>query len=287
MKPIFAKPPQRNRAAFQVREDVLEKLNTPWHFHEEYELTLIDYPHGKRIIGNDVDTFENQDLVLLGPNLPHSWKNAQTITTEKSRAIVIHFTTECFGNKFFMIPEMESIAHLLEKSCRGILVSGQTKKEVVKWMEEMLTTDGAQRLIFLLKILDRLTKSNDLGLLSSVGYWESVNLTDGKRMNSVYEHILNNFTKGISLTEIANLANISVPAFCRFFKLRTKKTFKEYLIELRINYACKLLVEKNFSVSQISTESGFNNLANFNRQFKEIKSITPVQYRREFLKVNI
>lgn len=287
MKPIFAKPPQRNRAAFQVREDVLEQLNTPWHFHEEYELTLIDYPSGKRIIGNDVDTFETQDLVLLGPNLPHSWKNLQTTETKKPRAIVIHFTTECFGNKFFFIPEMESISHLLERSCRGILITGQTKKEIVEWMEEMLFIDGAQRIIFLLKILDKLTKSSDLSLLVSAGYWESVNLTDGKRMNSIYEYILNNFTKDISLTEIANLANISIPAFCRFFKLRTKKTFKEYLIELRINYACKLLVEKNLSVSQISSESGFNNLANFNRQFKEIKSVTPVQYRKEFLKTNI
>ena len=150
-------------------------------------------------------------------------------------------------------------------------------------MNEMLDTTTQQRVIRLLQILDLLSSSEDYELLSTEGYWENLTAADRARMDLVYEYILNNFTEEISLAKVSAIANISVPAFCRFFKLRTKKTFKQYINELRVNYACKLLNETNNSIAQICYESGFNNLSNFNRQFKEIKGSTPAIHRKAFL----
>lgn len=280
MKPISAKRP-----GFQVREDRLDYLDSTWHYHEEYEFTFIDYPAGKRIIGNHVDTFKEQELVMLGPNLPHAWRHIDGAEkpTIAARSVVIHFSEYCFGDRFFSMPEMNPIAIILEKSKRGILISGQSRQLISTWMNEMLSDSSSKRIVKLLQILDLLATSSDCKLLSSEGYWENLTVADRARMNLVYEYILNNFTRDIDLKQVASIASISIPAFCRFFKLRTKKTLTQYVNELRVNYACKLLAETNNSVAQIGYESGFNNLSNFNRQFKEIKQCAPAAYRKDFL----
>jgi len=280
MKPILAKRP-----GFQVREDRFDCLDSSWHYHEEYEFTFIDYPAGKRIIGNHVDTFKEKELVMLGPNLPHAWRHVDGVEdkTIAARSIALHFSESCFGERFFSLPELHGIHDILKKSKRGMLIKGQTRQKISEWMNEMLDTTTQQRVIRLLQILDLLSSSEDYELLSTEGYWENLTAADRARMDLVYEYILNNFTEEISLAKVSAIANISVPAFCRFFKLRTKKTFKQYINELRVNYACKLLNETNNSIAQICYESGFNNLSNFNRQFKEIKGSTPAIHRKAFL----
>jgi len=286
MKPIYAKPPVGSRAAFQVRIDPLKSLDTKWHYHSEYELTYIHYPQGKQLVGNSINNFTNDDLVLFGPNLPHAWVHEGELPqNEDSYALVIHFTDDCLGKSFFSIPEMYNISLLLEKSKRGLSITGGARKKVAELMHQMNVKDGAERVILLLQVLNELAQSSEYSLLSSAGYWEVLNNYDVVRMNAIYEYIIDNFKKDIQLNDIAEQANMSAPAFCRYFKARTKKTFKEFVNDLRINYACKMLEENKISISQISFEAGYNNISNFNRRFKEIKKITPQQYKNELFNI--
>ncbi len=288
MKPIYAKPPLGSRAAFQVRKDYFEVLDTKWHYHAEYELAYIHYPYGKRIAGNSISNFEDDDLVFYGPNLPHAWSHETAVDDLVGQsynkglshyAIVVHFSGTCFGESFFSIPEMSAIQAILEKSTRGIVVHGDSRIRIVQWMKRLLEYTGAKRAILLLQILEELSVTQEWGLLSSAGYWDNLNDHDAVRMSSIYEYITQNFTKEIALDEIATQAHISPSAFCRYFKARTKRTLKEFVNELRVNYACQLLEENRHSITQICFEVGFNNISNFNRRFKELKGITPQQYR--------
>lgn len=295
MKPIYAKPPLGSRAAFQVREDYFDVLDTKWHYHSEYELAFIDYPHGKRIAGNSVAAFDQGDLVLYGPNLPHAWSHgpspAEGIEPVYNAglgysAVVVHFSESCFGESFFTIPEMSGILSVLRKSERGLLITGDTRQRIVRLVKKLINKSGSQRVILLLQILELLASSDEYTLLSSGGYWNNLNEHDAVRMSSIYEYILQHFTQDITLDEVAARAHISSSAFCRYFKARTKRTLKEFINDLRINLACQLLEENRLSITQICFEAGFNNISNFNRRFKEIKGITPQQYKLNILGVH-
>ena len=288
MKPIYAKPPDETRAAFQVRKDYFDLLDTRWHFHSEFELAYINYPAGKRLAGNDIETFKNTDLVFYGPNFPHAWVHEESRPTQavhEKFAIVIHFSPECFGHAFFSIPEMFAIRSLLERSKKGLVINGKAKDRVVNWMSEIVGATGSERVILLLKILQEIANSKSYVVLSTVGYWSNLNDHDSVRMGQIYEYLIQNFTNDIQLKTIAAHANISSSAFCRYFKARTKKTLKEFVNDLRINFACQMLEENKLAITQISYEAGFNNISNFNRRFKEIKGITPQQYKTDILKL--
>ena len=292
MKPIYAKPPLGSRAAFQVRKDYFDVLDTKWHYHSEYELAFINYPHGKRIAGSSIATFDEGDLVFYGPNLPHAWSH-ESVGDEKevssynnglsNYAVVVHFSADCFGASFFSIPEMAAIHSVLKKSMRGIVIYGDTRTRIMQRMSQLTEHTGSKRVILLLQILEELASSSEYALLSSAGYWDNLNDHDAVRMSGIYEYILKNFTKEIALEEIAQQAHISPSAFCRYFKARTKRTLKEFVNDLRINQACQLLEENQLSITQICFEAGFNNISNFNRRFKEFKGITPQQYRFNIL----
>jgi len=295
MKPIFAQPPLGSRAAFQVRKDYFEVLDTKWHYHSQYELAYIHYPHGKRIAGNNISTFEEADLVFYGPNLPHAWSHAQASGEEEVSsynkglthwAIVVHFNESCFGESFFTIPEMNAIQAILKKSTWGIVLHGASRKRIAQWMTQLLDQTGSRRVILLLRILEEMSVTKEYSLLSSAGYWDDLNDNDVVRMSGIYDFIIQNFTREITLKEIAARAHISSSAFCRYFKARTKRTLKEFINDLRINYACQLLEENQHNITQICFESGFNNISNFNRRFKEIKGITPQQYRTNILNIH-
>ncbi|NGM60929.1 helix-turn-helix transcriptional regulator [Sphingobacterium sp. SGG-5] len=287
MKPIYAKPSVANLAAFQIRKDEFDLLDTKWHYHNEYEIAFIRYPHGKRIAGGSIHTFEVNDLVFYGPNLPHAWSHEinynSELDEENKYAIIIHFSDECFGEQFFKIPEMSVILSLMEKSKRGLSIYGATKSRIIDLMKKMLHQNGPLRVISLLQILHELAEKKQYKLLSSAGYWENINDHDSLRMSAIYEYLLHNYTNEITLEDIAGHANISPSAFCRYFKARTKKTLKEFVNDLRINYACQLLEENKMNITQICFAVGYNNISNFNRRFKELRDITPQQYRTHIL----
>src|SRR3546814_152487 len=181
---------------------------------------------------------------------------------------------------------MGAIQTILRKSTHGLVIQGETRKRIVHQMNQLLDHTGSQRVILLLQILEELSATEEYTLLSSAGYWDNLNDHDAVRMSTIYDYILQNFTDEIVLDDIARQAHISPSGFCRYFKARTKRTLKEFVNDLRVNYACQLLEENQHNITQICFKAGFNNISNFNRRFKEIKGITPQQYRTNILGIH-
>lgn len=289
MDPVLEKVTHTPKSSFALKEDILKHIVTPWHFHPEYELTLIAESRGKRFVGDHVENFHSGDLIFIGPNLPHFWKNDSRYYKEDSslriRAIVVHFLEDFLGEGFFKIPEMASIANILKLSERGVRITGKTRKYVAQQMELLLEQEGYERLNNLLNILETIAHSEDLMVLSSIRYKTSPK-EDIDRINQVYEFLLTHYKSDITLDKMAEIVNLSPTAFCRFFKRSTGKTFSQVLNELRIGHACKMLIEESVSVSEACYDSGYNNLSYFNRQFKAITKATPLVYRRRIVREN-
>jgi AraC-like DNA-binding protein len=282
MNPHLLKIPLNPDHSFNVRYDAVPHFYDKWHYHEEVELVHIIKGSGQQFIGDDIHHFKPDDMILLGANLPHLWhsdkKFLQKNAKEKVEAIVIHFMPDCFGASFFNLPENKELAKLLIKAQQGIRITGNTRKIVSVLMQQLLIASNSDRIILLLTILQTIARCRQIKTVCSKGLHYAFNPSETDRLNTIYQYILTNFSKEITLEEIAQLANISPHSFCRYFKSRIKKTFSRFLLEVRIGHAGKLLAETNKTVA----ESGFNNFSNFNRHFKAITQKTPLEYRKQY-----
>lgn len=288
MQPRFIEVPKPEQTSFLFRDMVVPYFYNPYHFHPEYELTYIIEGRGTRYIGDHIDHFSQGDLVLVGSNLPHMWKNDKIYydpeAGHRSRAIVIQFDENFAGPALWQLPEMESISALFADARQGLKIKGKTKQVLIGQMLQMLHRSNAQRIADLILILCTLAESGHYELLSSLQFASSYAGSDGDRLNKVYAHVVNHFTQKITLEEVAQIAHMSPTAFCRYFKSRAHKTFSGFLVETRINYACKLLVNDELSITQVAFEAGFSTGSYFNRQFCRLKGMSPLQYRKEFRK---
>lgn len=284
MKPHLLKIPLNPEHSFNVRYDIVSHFYKMWHFHQEVELVFIIKGSGLQFIGDHIHPFKPGDLIMFGSELPHLWRSddiyLQPNATDKLEAIVLHFAPDCFGNNFFELAENKQIAKLLDTAKKGIRINGQAKEETAGLMYQLLNAEGAKRIFLLLQALDILSTTEDLEIVNQQQNIEFNSATEMDRLNNVYQFLLDNYTREIELKEIAEIANITPNAFCRYFKSRTRKTFSGFLIELRVNHAAKLLIESNKSVSEICYESGFNNFSHFNKSFKGITGRTPLQHRK-------
>jgi AraC-like DNA-binding protein len=285
MKPQLHTLPVDADASFVFKVEEVDYFTIPWHFHKEYELVLIDNSRGTRFIGDNVNHFEDGDLCLIGSNIPHLYRSSEEYYVKKNglvaRSTFIHFTKDFLGNRFFDVPEMKLVNKLLHRSSLAVEIQGRTKKYVISKLDDMKNEKAPQRLLNLLEILVRLSRSNDLkGLLSS-GFSASTT-GDSDKINKVFEFIMKNYTEEIYIQDIASKLNMSVPAFSRYFKHHTRKTFSDYVTQIRIGHACRLLMDDNYSVSEISFQSGFDNLSNFYRHFKKTVGVIPKDYRNRF-----
>lgn len=287
MKPILRKVDTGYNYSFSVREDIYPYLYNRWHYHPEAELTLIRKGTGIRLVGDSVEQFEDNDLVLLGAGVPHYWRSDSRYFEQdenlKVEAVAIHFKEDCWGRELLEMPELFTIKKLLIDAKRGISITGKTKQTLIPMMHDMLEARNAKRVILLLDMLQLIAQSKDLKLLSSLGFSKSYDHANTDRINDIYNYTFNNFQKEISIREIAAAVNISHNSFCRYFKTRTMKTYWQFLLEVRIGYACKLLIDDKMSVARICYDCGFNNLSNFNRHFKSMVGMTPLQYSKAFL----
>jgi len=283
MKAIEQRLPQDFDKSFVVFRETGKYFPCPWHFHPEFELVLILKSTGRRMVGDHIGYFDEDDLVFLGSGIPHVWINdAQFINGEagyQADAIVIHFMDSFLGDKFLSIPEMENFKNILRTSSRGLAYHGETRTKINNLMKSMLAMSGLKRLSALFEIFDLLTTSTEYEVLASPGYTQ-VELKASDRFGKVTEYIMRNFDKEITLPEVTSIANMAVTTFCNFFKDHFRVTFVEYLSTVRIGYACKLLADDDHNIVEIAYESGFKNLANFNRQFKRFKNMTPTEYRK-------
>lgn len=285
MKAVEYRLPKEIDKSFIVFEEKGAFFPYPWHYHPEYELVLVIKSTGRRMVGDHIGYFQEGDLVFMGPELPHVWVNDTKYVTNQvnsaAKAIVIQFVGQFLGDFFLNIPEIEVFKKKLQLSRRGIAIKGKARETINDLMKGMLTQNGLQRLSALFTIFDILSRCSEFELLASPNYEQSVqsgNCSD--RFSVITEYIMKNFTRDITLPEIAGIANMGVTAFCNFFKQHHKVTFVEYLNTVKIGYACKLLGEKDENIVDIAYHSGYNTLANFNRQFRKLKNMTPSEYRK-------
>ena|ERR1019366_8228949 len=286
MKPILRKVDTGNYS-FSIREDIYPYLYNHWHYHPEIELTLIRKGSGMRLVGDSIEQFHDGDLILLGSDLPHMWRSDAKYFTEKKKlhveAIALHFKKDFWGMQFLYLPECKALKELLEKSKRGIKITGKIKPEITGKMEAILKADDSERIELLINILNTIARSKNYVYLSGTDFTKSYDIINTEKINLIYNYTFDNFRQKISIVKAAEIACLSQHSFCRYFKSRTLKTYMQFLKEIRIGYACKLLIENKLSISQIACNCGYNNLSNFNRQFKLITGKTPLEYSKEFL----
>ena len=284
MKAIEQRLPQDFDKSFIVFRESGQFFPCPWHFHPEYELVLITSSTGRRMVGDHIGYFEKDDLVFMGPKLPHVWMNDPAYINgeadEQADGIVIQFIEKFLGEKFLNIPEMEGFKKILDLSSHGMVIKGATRDQISSLMKKMMGMGGLKRLAALFTIFDILSTTTEYELLASPGYVQTTQLQCSDRFSKVTEYIMRNFDNDITLPEVASVSNMAVTTFCNFFKEHYRVTFIEYLNTVRIGYACKLLAEKNVNIVEAAYASGYKNLANFNRQFKKFKHMTPTEFRK-------
>ncbi len=263
--------------------EFLKTHKASWHFHPELELVYVNKGQGKRHIGNHLSYFNNSQLLLIGPNLPHNGFTDR-LTTNGFETL-IQFKEDFLGIHFFEIPEMKGVQELFERSKKGILFGVKTKEKIGNKIEKLVEKEGFKKIILFLEILHTLAKSEDYTLLNADGYAFETELQDSSKLDAIYKHINENFKEHISLDEIASIATMTVPAFCRYFKKATGKTFTKLVNEYRVVHATKLLSESQTSITEISYECGFNNFSHFNKLFKEITGKSASKYRGEMKKM--
>ncbi|ACT96924.1 AraC family transcriptional regulator [Dyadobacter fermentans] len=291
MKPQLLQVPKGLQKSFSIRRDVVLYFYNRWHYHPELELIHIEQGSGTQFVGDNIRSFQSGDLLLIGPNLPHYWrcdeKYFQRGSQLYAQATVVHFSEEMLGKNFLSLPENKSIHDLLVKARLGLKILGEGTDKVKALLHDLLNQTNGNSIIGLLQILETLAHCEDINVLSNTQYQNEYDQYDTDRINQIYQYSISNFQKKISIEEIAEVANISPHSFCRYFKSRSRKTYSQFLLELRIGHACKLLSESRIPVAQVCFESGFHNFANFNKYFKLHTGKSPMQYQKEFRKIPI
>lgn len=257
-----------------------DSVSSPFHCHPELEVVYIVKGSGRAVIGNNVTSFQEGDMAVIGPNLPHVW-TADPVRPgeEEPCSIVIYFNKEFFGSDFYKMKDMKRMVDFLQGAQRGIWITGKTRELLHKKMERLAHKKGFKKLIGLMEILHIISISPENQYLNAENVQSVNTLPENDRLKKVIQYICEHFRRDISLEEIASIAHLSPPSFCRLFKSKTNKPFVEYVNELRISYACKLLNETDQTIYSVGAESGFNTLSNFNKQFKAVMRVSPKQYR--------
>jgi len=267
----------------QYNDASRNEMPTFWHFHPEIQMVYVKGGNGKRHIGSHLSYYHSGDLVLIGSMLPHA---AMTDShTGNESETVIQFNYDCLGGCFFSLDEMKDIQQLLHRAKSGIAFVGEAKQAIGARIDKMPKLDNFAKLIELLCILQDMAWTDEYLVLNADGYSFEVEISDNNRINIIYNYVQENFQRAIPLDEIATLANMTVPSFCRYFKRISGKKFTRFVNEIRIVHACKLLTEKQISISEICFSSGFNNISHFNRVFKDITTKGPFEYRKQFVKI--
>ena len=271
---------------FVVLDSVCNGFDYPIHNHPEYELNLVAGISGSRIVGDSTERYVDYDLVLLGPFLYHKWDGDELLQQrgQPYRVITIQFAMDLFsGGQMFQKERFSSIRKLLRDSSRGIKFHGKTFEEAMRIMASLTEDKGFANIIAFMQLLDLLSQSKESTHLTSEGFSPQAPRSQNNRIQVAYSYILMHFTDAsMKIKDVATKVNMSDSAFSHFFQKYAFRSFTQFLLDVRISHACKLLLNSDETINQISFKSGFNNLANFNRLFKKYRSSTPVEYRRHY-----
>lgn len=248
-----------------------------WHYHPELELVYVNGGSGKRHIGSHLSYFQDGELVLIGANLPHQGFNDRLNSYDKET--VVQMLPDFLGESFFNVKEMQLIGHLFRRARQGLSFHGETKLAIGEKIERMYEMESFDQVLALLAILRDLALSEEYTVLNAEGFTMEIQPQDNDRINTVLNHVREHFKEAISLEEISEQANMSEPAFCRYFKKVTGKTFTRFVNDYRLVHASKLLAEKQISITEVCFESGFFNYSHFTKQFKQFSGKSPSEYR--------
>jgi AraC-like DNA-binding protein len=274
MKPVYEKVDHNINSSFKVFEHKNFEDYRSYHYHPEFEIVLITQGEGKRFVGDHIGFFKQNDLVLVGENLPHCW-----IHEEKIDAVVIQFSKEIFLDRTIKMPEFTKITRLLQQAESGVHFK-DISKNLTRKLKEVVMLEGFERLVCFLQILHELASSSDMEVLSSFNFKN--HQLHKRRIDKVLNYIYENLNHEIDIKVAADILNMNVSAFCHYFKKTTNRTFSEFVNHLRIGYASKLLIETDKNISEIAFESGYNSLSNFNKRFKQIKGEAPKSFKRKY-----
>lgn len=282
MRPILTEISSTFHSSLAVVEKPQSLFNSPLHYHPELELIYVKKGCGKRMIGYKMDTYAAGDVVFVGSNLPHEWKNdTDTLEDEPigSQSIVAYFNKGLFSSEFYNLRESNKINALLQRAGRGIKVTGQTRDTIAAKMEALVEKKDFEKILGLMEILHILSISNELEYFVYEGYEGTVPQFKNDRLSEVFSYVTNNYSHDITLDDIARVVHLTPPAFCRLFKQKTKRPFVSYLNEVRISNACKFLSETSHNISEVAFLCGYKTLSNFNKFFKKSTGLSPKAYR--------
>jgi AraC-like DNA-binding protein/quercetin dioxygenase-like cupin family protein len=280
MKPLYRKVLNTGSESFLLRRDVIPRFTIPWHYHPEFELLYIVSGRGTRFVGDHIQPYETGDMVLVGENVPHFW-HSDPQADQPTEAIVMHFLRDFGGSLLLDLPEMQLVATLLDRSRQGLLIGGATQFSISRLLDHLLLETDAMRLARLIEILHVIAISEtDVTALSSDTFTDIYGQLD-KRLQRVYDHVMMQFSQPIILAEVADMVSMTPSSFCRFFKATTQRTFVQFLNEVRIRYACKLLIAGGQLVGDIAFASGFETVSNFNKQFQGMMGVSPKEYQKK------
>lgn len=281
MRPIIEKLPLEENTSFLAKTFCTPHFEVPWHQHVEYELILFNEGEGASFIGNYVGDFTSGDIFFLGANLPHTFQKAdKDIFTS---AVVVQFKEDFWGSSFMQLPESRQLKSLFATSMHGLKINEPCRMQLAPMIRQLEKATGFERILLLCNCLLLMAQQEHFITLSTQEI-RTFNSKNRERIDTIFQYTIDYFQEAVTLQAVAKSVAMSVPAFCSYFKKCTKKTYIDFLNEVRVGYACKQLMDTQHTIASICYDSGFNTLANFNKQFLKVKRLTPSAYRRTIMK---
>lgn len=271
------------KSPYSINAFIVEKQEFDgfWHYHPEYELTFILQSTGIRYAGNSIEHFKENDLILIGPNVPHCWKNPVR-KKSTSRAIVIHWDEKLIDNGWTGKKEFSTICNLIQSSCQVLRFNEAVARSLRKKFIELIELPPFEKLILLLQILNQLSQTNKVNVLCKQNAMYNISSIDSERISNVQLYVKQHYHKKITLKDVASHLNVCEEYFSRFFSKMMNKTFFTFLNEYRINIASQLLIETNMPIAEICYKSGYDSNAFFYKQFKRFKGHSPLSFRLQY-----
>lgn len=288
MEPLYFKIPRSNKESIRIEYWDLNFFFDPIHFHEDCQLTYILEGEGQIFLGETLTEFNKGDVLIVGKNIPHVLRNSDRYYQNPqlhARAISVFFSQDTLMSIFRLLPEASSLQKIIDYLAYGIKLEGELSAEVHRSLTRMMNLKKFDCFLEFISILNKISKADDLNLISKNSIPLHSVSEANKKINRVYEYVMANFREKITLDEISSKVNMSPTAFCRFFKQRTLKTFSKFLIEVRIANACKMLIEGNYNTTQCCFSNGYNNVSNFHRHFRKVTGMTPSEYKQKIKNV--
>lgn len=276
-----------NQSFISAKHDFAHFLKI-WHYHAELELVYIEESEGTRFIGDNIERFHKGELILIGSNLPHMFQNDasyfETDSKLRAKAEVIHFSSELLLSCLAHIPELASLQGLIERAKLGLTFSAPTSKKVKELIFQLGSLNKLDRLLHFFNILSELIKDEHATTIASPGFVNHFDRVSDSKLDKVYDHVMHHFQQNIDVEQMAALVSMNKSSFCRYFKKATQKTFTEFLNEVRIGFACKMLLERQMNILEVSYHCGYNNISHFNRQFLKKMGMAPSAYLKHRVK---